>query len=126
MLLDTHVLLWLLTEPDRLGPTTSQRLRSAPRVLVSAVSIAELQIKAMLGKLELPAGFEERLTTMGLEQLALTHTHAMAIDRLPELTRHDPFDRLLLAQASVDGTTFLTADGRLLALGLSFVADATN
>ncbi len=125
LLVDTHVLLWLLTGRGRLGDQSS-RLVAESTVHVSAASVWELAIKEMLGKVRLPADFEARLDDHGLTKLDITVDHAGQIRNFPELSRHDPFDRLLVAQAAAEGMAFLTADRVLLALGRSFIVDATS
>lgn len=124
MLLDSHVVLWLVGSPDRLGLTTLSRLESGDAVHVSAASIWELTIKSMLGKLSIPDDFEQRLWTFGFEPLAVDTRHADGLRSLPEFARHDPFDRLLLSQAKVEELELLTVDRVLLDLDLPFVVDA--
>jgi PIN domain nuclease of toxin-antitoxin system len=94
-------------------------------VFVSAATIWELTIKAMLGKLSVPADLSRRLSSQGLQLLSVTAEHAEGIRDFPELVRHDPFDRLLVAQASRTGLRLLTADRVLLGLGYHFIDDAT-
>ena len=124
ILLDTHVALWLLHAPERIGPDARRALEAAPRVFYSSVTIVETSIKRMLGRLDVPADLPSLLQSSGLAGLGLTDDHALALERLPELARHDPFDRLLLAQALVERCEVLTADRRLLGLGLAWVRDA--
>ena len=78
----------------------------------------------MLGKLTIPADFSKRLTAEGLALLSITAEHAEAIRDFPELVRHDPFGRLLVAQASRAGLRLLTADQILLGLDRDFIIDA--
>lgn len=124
LLLDSHVALWALNQDSRLGPVTTARLGEAAAVHVSAASVWELTIKAMLGRIQLPTNFPDRLVDEGSVLLDVTAAHAEGLRRFPEVVRHDPFDRLLLAQASIENLHFLTADRVLLALGLDFVLDA--
>jgi PIN domain nuclease of toxin-antitoxin system len=124
LLLDSQALLWLLDDNPRLGPVARQEIRSAQGVHVSAATVWELTIKTMLGKLSVPAGLPARLAAQGLELLSITSEHAEAIREFPELTQHDPFDRLLVAQASRAGLGLLTADQVLLNLGHDFILDA--
>lgn len=125
ILLDTQVLLWLVTTGDRVG-AGSRRLieRSAGRVHYSPLSLFELTLKQMLGRVRMPAGFDELLREQGLAPLPVTDRHALAVERFGDLVRHDPIDRLLLGQAAVERADFLTADRRLLSLGLDWVHDA--
>jgi len=124
ILLDTHVALWLLAAPERIGRDAQARIGDAPRVFFSAVTVVETSIKRMIGRLDVPADLGQVLRKQGLTPLPLTDEHAVALERFPELARHDPFDRLLLAQALVERCQLLTGDDRLLALGHSWVIDA--
>ncbi len=126
LLLDSQALLWLLDDSPRLGPRSRQAITSAQGVHVSAATVWELTIKTMLGKLSVPAGLPARLTAQGLELLSVTAEHAEAIRDFPELTRHDPFGRLLVAQARHSGLQLLTADQVLLSLGHDFILDAAR
>lgn len=128
MLLDTNVVLWLYEDSDKLGPLARDRIRSARPAYLSSVVVTEIAIKNVLGKLELPGGaeFPAPLQSMGLVDLPMTSDHAAALLTWPELVRHDPFDRFLLAQASAEALPFATADRTLLALGLGWIIDARS
>ena len=126
LLLDSQALLWLLDDNPRLGPQARQAITSAQGVHVSAATIWELTIKTMLGKLSVPADLSKRLTGQGLELLSITAEHAEALRDFPELTRHDPFNRLLVAQAARTGLRLLTADQILLGLDRDFILDARS
>lgn len=126
LLLDSQALLWLLDDSPRLGPRSRQAITSAQGVHVSAATVWELTIKTILGKLSVPAGLPARLTAQGLELLSVTAEQAEAIRDFPELTRHDPFGRLLVAQARHSGLQLLTADQVLLSLGHDFILDAAR
>jgi PIN domain nuclease of toxin-antitoxin system len=126
LLLDSQALLWLLDDNPRLGPKSRQMIVAAQGVHVSAATVWELTIKTMLGKLSVPADLSSTITAQGLELLSITAQHAEAIRDFPELTRHDPFDRLLVAQASRAGLQLLTADHVLLDLGREFILDASR
>ena len=125
LLLDSQVALWILDDSPRLGPRAREIITSATTVHVSAATIWELTIKALLGKLSVPDKLADRLAEQGLALLNITAEHAEGIHDFPELTRHDPFDRLLVAQASHDGLRLLTSDRVLLALARDFILDAT-
>jgi len=126
LLLDSQALLWLLDDNPRLGPQARQAITSAQGVYVSAATVGEWTIKAMLGKLAVAADLSKKLPEQGLELLSVTAEHAEAIRDFPELTRHDPFDRLLVAQASRAGLRLLTADHVLLDLRRDFILDASR
>jgi PIN domain nuclease of toxin-antitoxin system len=126
LLLDSQAALWVLDDSPRLGPQARATIKSASRVHVSAATIWELTIKAMLGKLTVPTPLAGRVAQQGLSLLSVTAEHAEGIRDFPELARHDPFDRLLVAQASQAGLRLVTADDVLLHLGRDFVIDATK
>lgn len=126
LLLDSQVALWVLADSPRLGPESRALIADAPVVHVSAATVWELTIKSMLGKLTAPAELGARLTEQGLTLLDVTAAHAEALRGFPELIRHDPFDRLIVAAAGADGLRLLTADRVLLALDRDFVLDATR
>jgi PIN domain nuclease of toxin-antitoxin system len=113
LLLDTHVFLWLQTEPERLGDQLTLVKDRATTLLLSAASSWEIAIKFGLGRLPLPEPPERyvpsRMRAIGAEALPIEHSHALAVASLPALHR-DPFDRLLIAQAGAAGATVLTAD----------------
>jgi PIN domain nuclease of toxin-antitoxin system len=126
LLLDSQAVLWVLDDNPRLGHLARDLIESATTVHVSAATIFELTIKAMLGKLSIPDELATRLTEQGFVLLSISAEHAATVRHFPELTRHDPFDRLLIAQASHAGLRLLTADRVLLGLGREFVVDATK
>jgi PIN domain nuclease of toxin-antitoxin system len=113
LLLDTHVFLWLQTEPERLGDHLALVEDRGTTLLLSAASSWEIAIKYGLGRLSLPEPPERyvptRMRAIGAEALPIEHAHALAVAALPALHR-DPFDRLLVAQAGAAGATILTAD----------------
>jgi len=114
LLLDTHVLLWVMADDLSLSPAARSMVEQAEIVYVSAVSLWEVSIKAGLGRLTIAAGhFAERVREAGFEPLAITWSHAEAVRTLPDIHR-DPFDRMLIAQALSEPLKLLTAD-RVLA-----------
>jgi PIN domain nuclease of toxin-antitoxin system len=116
ILLDTHVFLWVQTEPARLGEQLRVLEDRRNELIVSAVSSWEIAIKYRLGRLFLPEPPEryvpERLRSIGAKGLAIEHTHALAVATLAPLHR-DPFDRLLVAQAGLLDLPVMTADPML-------------
>lgn len=119
VLLDTHVLLWWLTGDDRLSAEAHRLLRDRGRsVYLSAASVAELAIKAGRGRLDLPVPVDALVADVlehdGFLALPVTLSHAAALETLPDHHR-DPFDRLLVAQARVEGMILLSADPQLRA-----------
>jgi len=124
ILLDTHIFLWLLTDPERLGESLQVAEDPANELVVSAASSWEIAIKYRLGRLALPEPPEryvpDRLREIGGTALAIEHTHALAVAALPPLHR-DPFDRLLIAQAGRLGIPILTADRAIVAYDVETV-----
>ena len=126
ILLDSQALLWVLDDNPRLGRQARAAIAAATRVHVSAATVWELTIKAMLGKLTVPAPLPGRLREQGLALLNVSAEDAEGLREFPELARHDPFDRLLVAQAKSARLTLLTADAVLLGLRQGFIVDATR
>jgi len=125
LLLDTHAWLWWQADDPRLGVATRRMLQHASEVRFSAASAWEIGIKLTLGKLSLPrdADISAALADSGFLPLAVDIAHAQGVQRLPPLHR-DPFDRMLVAQARIEGLTLVTADRQLGAYGIP-VMDAT-
>ena len=117
MLLDTHVLVWLLEGDERLGAGARDALVQAHAVHVSAASLWEVAIKVELGRMQAPDDLPGLVSRSGLQHLPVTGEHAWAV-RGVELPHRDPFDRLLLAQASVEGLPLVTADRAILGADL--------
>lgn len=119
VLLDTHVLLWAGAAPERLGSSRQVFLDAEQRIL-SAASVWELAIKQGLAKLDLGqdvrAWVSRAIKELQLDHLPVTAEHAAAVEQLPPVHR-EPFDRLLVAQARVEGAALLTADRVLLGYG---------
>ncbi len=113
LLLDTHVFLWLLTEPERLGDGLELARAPDTELIVSAASSWEIAVKHRLGKLTLPEPparyVPSRLRAIGATAMAVEHAHALAVSELPDL-HSDPFDRLLVAQALVLGLRIMSSD----------------
>lgn len=113
LLLDTHLLLWAAGSPEQLPAAARALLEdSQNELLFSAASLWEIAIKRGLGRSDFKV--DARLLRRGLldngyQELAITSEHAVFIDSLPPLHK-DPFDRMLVAQATVEGVILLTAD----------------
>lgn len=112
LLLDTHALIFLLAEPERLARAARDAIADpANEVAFSAANIWEIEIKAAIGKLVPPAAETLAVArSMPLGELAMTADHAQIAGRLPA-HHNDPFDRVLIAQALAEGLTLVTRDG---------------
>ena len=118
ILLDTHILLWALTEPERLDTATREVLEDPSNVvLFSAASLWEMSIKAVLGRADFrvtPHDVFAEAIGAGFTELPVRSVAAMRVANLPHLHR-DPFDRLLVAQAMTEPALLYTADAQLQA-----------
>lgn len=116
LLLDTQLLLWAAGQPERLSPAARKQLSNPEHeLLFSAASLWEITIKAGLGRKDFqvePRVLRRALLDNGYSELPITSQHAVSIEGLPALHK-DPFDRILLAQALVEGVTLLTTDAML-------------
>jgi PIN domain nuclease of toxin-antitoxin system len=113
LLLDTHVLLWAAGQPERL-PAAGRALLDDPRneLIFSAASLWEIAIKHGLNRSDFqadPRALRRGLLDNGYLEMTIGGQHAIAIDALPPIHK-DPFDRILVAQAIVEGVTLLTVD----------------
>lgn len=111
-LLDSHVALWLLAEPDRLDPTVIERLEDAGELWFSPVTPWELGIKVARGRLEIDGDLVASLWAAGVDELVITSVHAQLAVDLPDHHR-DPFDRMLVAQATAEHLMLVSADRQL-------------
>jgi PIN domain nuclease of toxin-antitoxin system len=112
LLLDTHVFLWWRSDDRQLKRAARRAIAGADVVFVSAASAWEAAIKIALGRLRVPDTIEAGVLESGFEKLAIGFAHAEAAARLP--AHHtNPFDRMLIAQAQIEGLTLVTHDRRL-------------
>lgn len=113
LLVDTHLLLWAAGDPQKLSRAARRLLDDAGNELwFSAASLWEVAIKHGLGREDFrvePRRLRRGLLTHSWRELAITSEHAVATEDLPP-THKDPFDRMLLAQAAVEGLTLVTSD----------------
>ncbi len=118
-LLDTHTLLWLRFNPNRL-PSTHRQIIESPIIqkYISSISVWEISLKFGLGKLDLeglmPEEFLQTAKDLGFSILTPLPEQFASFDRLPKVLKHkDPFDRMLVWQAIQDNLTLLSSDGKL-------------
>jgi PIN domain nuclease of toxin-antitoxin system len=110
LLLDTHAFLWWCADDPRLGAVEREAIRDGQNdVFLSAASVWEMTIKQALGRLEAPEPPSAAVARLGMGRLPVQFEHAEATALLPPLHR-DPFDRLLVAQARIEGLTLVTRD----------------
>ncbi len=116
LLLDTHLLLWAAGAPERLSAAARRLLEDSDQVLAfSAASLWEIVIKRSLKRRDFqidPPALRRGLLDGGYREIPILSEHALAVERLPPLHK-DPFDRLLLAQAEIEGVTLLTSDAQV-------------
>ena len=120
-LLDTHVLLWWLSDNKSLTTKAVTAIRNGENtIFVSAATAWEISIKRVLGKLKAPDGLEETLESNRFHQLPISIRHGLVAGSLP---RHhdDPFDRMLIAQAQTEHLTIITHDVRMEQYGVSLL-----
>jgi PIN domain nuclease of toxin-antitoxin system len=110
LLLDTNALIWTFADPERLSDYASEKIRDETNdVLVSVVSIWEIGVKRAKQKLDMPGDLEAMISAKKFDPLPLALRHALAVEALPH-RHYDPFDRMLVAQAQVEGLIFVTSD----------------
>ncbi len=117
ILLDTHVWLWSILSPEKLGNEVRAMIEDAENeIFLSAASSWEISIKYRLGKLPLPEPpgtfIPQRLIRDDIRPLSVEHHHACRVSTLPGIHR-DPFDRILIAQAQAEGLLLISADQQL-------------
>lgn len=109
-LLDTHILLWWLGNDKKLSKDLRSVISDPDNTLyVSSASVWEMAIKSQIGKLAIPDNLEETLAEHDFLPLGINFQHALLAGRLPAF-HHDPFDRMLVAQATLEKLTLLTDD----------------
>jgi PIN domain nuclease of toxin-antitoxin system len=118
LLLDTQVVLWWLLEPSKIRSPIRRKIAAADVVFVSAASVWETQIKAGLGRLAIPKPLSTVITDEGFLELPVTIAHAEALSSLPALHK-DPFDRLLVAQATAETLTLVSPDPEIARYGVA-------
>jgi PIN domain nuclease of toxin-antitoxin system len=124
LLLDTSALLWWDQNDPRLGGNSRAAIQNADAVYVSAASAWEITIKSALGKLRSTRQPHEAIAEGGFDELPITVEHAGAVGQLPP-HHADPFDRLIIAAARVEGLAIVTSNGQFARYDVTLV-DATR
>ncbi|MGB0722917.1 MAG: type II toxin-antitoxin system VapC family toxin [Gammaproteobacteria bacterium] len=115
LLLDTHVFLWAIAQPDKLSAHHTLALETPTNsVFLSSISVAEIVIKASIGKLDADFDIAAAAQAAGFETLTFSVDAAQRLKTLP-LHHRDPFDRMLIAQAMHTGYTLVTVDRKFAA-----------
>ncbi|GAB2578975.1 type II toxin-antitoxin system VapC family toxin [Kribbella endophytica] len=121
LLLDTHVVLWWLSDNYELSVGVKDLIDTELEVYVSGASLWEISIKTAAGKLTMPADWLDVVGQSGLLELPIRAQHAAEAGRLPPLHR-DPFDRMLIAQAQCEQLTLVTRDQQIHAYEVKHLA----
>ncbi len=109
LLLDSHAFIWWIDDDARLGPNARLAIESTDKVFVSVISVWELGSKQAAGKLEIRVDMAEAAQQSGFEMLDCQLAHAQLAPTLP-MHHKDPFDRMLLAQATVEHLKIMSQD----------------
>lgn len=120
VLLDTHVVLWWVRDDRRLKPAARKAIATADVVWVSAASAFEVAIKVAQRRLRVSESLRVTVASDDFTELTVTMRHADELERLP-LHHGDPFDRLLVAQARIEGATIVTHDRALEPYGVPII-----
>jgi PIN domain nuclease of toxin-antitoxin system len=120
LLLDTHVFLWWQADHPGLSDAAREAIAAADVVFVSAASAWEAVLKVSIGKLRLKEGFAKGVAAGGFSPLPIDMAHAEAVAELP-FHHRDPFDRILIAQAMVEGLAIVTHDSQFSRYGVPVI-----
>lgn len=120
VLLDTNALIWWLEQNPRLGPEARDLLSKSPLTFVSVISAWEIAIKTAKGRLRLPEPLEAAMEHYGFVRLAVDFQHVREYQKLSPHHR-DAFDRMLIAQAKVEGLVTITSDRQFESYGIPVV-----
>ena len=113
-LLDTHIILWWLTEPEKISPKARKIISDKNNIIyTSSVSYWEMAIKKSIGRLTLPNNILEILLNEGFKMLPLTPEESLGVADLP-LLHQDPFDRMLVIQAKLHDLVLITQDKKIM------------
>jgi PIN domain nuclease of toxin-antitoxin system len=114
LLLDTHILIWWLTQDQKLSQTEIDIITDSDNIIfVSAATAWEIAVKKMIGKLEAPDDLPAALAANNFFELPITIEHSQKLYQLP-LHHQDPFDRIMVAQALAEDLIFMTRDAKIM------------
>lgn len=126
LLLDSHELIWILYEPEKINKKTKDFIGVASLVYISIASIWELAVKHYNGKLAYsPEEFLGEIERAGIKIIQIEPSHILELNNA-NFKNKDPFDRMLLAQAKAEGFCFLTADSEIIKMGMGYVVPAKD
>lgn len=125
IVLDTSALLAVLSKPGRLGKKTDRLLKSSRAIFYLPISVFEIIIKNMMGKIKLSQPLGELLQQLNFGSLPFTVEAALETYTLTSLIGHDPFDRMILATARANGAQLITSDRKMLELGFDWILDSS-
>ncbi len=121
LLLDTHAILWWLSDAPQLGESARKAIADPQNlVYVSAASIWEASIKSAMGKLTVSDDLDSIVEEEGFIPLPISLYHGKQAGRLPK-HHHDPFDRMLIAQAQAEGLKLVTKDKQIALYGIDLL-----
>jgi PIN domain nuclease of toxin-antitoxin system len=126
IVLDTSALLAVLSRPGRLRKKTDRLLKSSRAIFYLPISVFEIVIKNMLGKIKLNQPLGELLEQLNFGSLPFRVEDALETYSLSSLIGHDPFDRMILATARAHGANLITSDQKILELGFDWVLDSSK
>lgn len=123
-LLDTNALIWAAIDTQILGNATRKILMSERNIFFSSLSAAEINIKSSAKRKFTGQQIVEWANAEQLQELRFSASHAEHLNRFGSLAKHDPFDRMILAQAASENLKLITSDEVLLGLGFDWVHNA--
>lgn len=119
MLLDTNVLIWMVTDFERLGQKTRRAIENADELFVSIVSQYEVAIKQRLGHFDLLEQLEQELARQTITQIPLNFAQFKQLSSLKQVVHRDPFDLLIVSLAIERNVVLVTSDKKILDMNLS-------
>lgn len=126
ILLDTQAIIWFAQDNAEFGKRARKEIEQATTLCYSTASVLEMQIKRMLGKLQVSEEFVTGLADYGFHELPMTSADAFGIGEFGTLVKRDPFDRVILSTSVNRGIKLITCDSVLVSLGMKNVIDARS